>query len=395
MTEPPERPPGDDAWPVNEEPTVASSRETLVGAPAPSPAGPAGPPPDRRVGAGMLLALAVLALVAIGILVAWLLTNGNDSTAATTTVIVTTARGTTASPHVAVPRLIGLKEQAAVLRLGQVGLRPKEVFRPTKKPKGLVVAQKPKEATSLARGAQVTLVVDSGAPRVVVPDVRGKSLAEARAALDALGLESVTTQVAENKPPGTVVDQGPKTGTKVAKGSAVTLSVVQAKAKTTTATTTAAPTTTAPTTTAPTTTAAAPQTATVPDVEGQTEAGAAQRLLQAGVLASIVFVPADDTLGTVEQQAKPEGTVVPFRSHVQVNVSTGPGDKPSAQVPNTIGQSLQQAVATMNGAQLRLIYVKLPVTSRSQAGKVVQQTPMSGNVPQNAQVLVYLGAFRG
>ena len=45
---------------------------------------------------------------------------------------------------------------------------------------------------------------------------------------------------------------------------------------------------------------------------------------------------------------------------------------------------------------LRLIFVKLPVTVRRQAGKIVQQSPLGGNnAPQNAQVLVFLGAYRG
>ena len=35
------------------------------------------------------------------------------------------------------------------------------------------------------------------------------------------------------------------------------------------------------------------------------------------------------------------------------------------------------------------------VTSRTQAGKVVQQSPLAGNsAPQNAQVVVFLGAFK-
>jgi len=39
--------------------------------------------------------------------------------------------------------------------------------------------------------------------------------------------------------------------------------------------------------------------------------------------------------------------------------------------------------------------VKFPVTSQSQAGKVVQQSPLGGGkVPENAQVLVYLGALQ-
>jgi hypothetical protein len=56
---------------------------------------------------------------------------------------------------------------------------------------------------------------------------------------------------------------------------------------------------------------------------------------------------------------------------------------------------LSDAVTTINGAHLRLIYVKFPVTSKTQAGKIVQQSPLGGgHAPQNAQVLVYLGAYR-
>jgi serine/threonine-protein kinase len=118
-------------------------------------------------------------------------------------------------------------------------------------------------------------------------------------------------------------------------------------------------------------------------------------LNQAGILASLSFVPGSEPLGMVKAVAKPAGTTVPYHSHVQINVSTGPGDKPTEQVPNVVGQTLQQALTSINGAQLRLIYVKLPVTSQSQAGKIVQQSPLGGgHAPQNAQIVVFLGAFR-
>jgi len=156
-------------------------------------------------------------------------------------------------------------------------------------------------------------------------------------------------------------------------------------------------TTTVVVTTTRTTTAAAPQrqSATLPDVSGQTEVTAVTALGGAGILASIVFVPASDPLGTVVQQAKPAGTTVPFHSHMQINISRGPKNNPLATVPNVIGNTLQKAVSTMNSVRLRLIYLKYPVTTRTQAGKVVQQTPLSGaQAPQNGQVVVYLGAFK-
>jgi serine/threonine-protein kinase len=133
----------------------------------------------------------------------------------------------------------------------------------------------------------------------------------------------------------------------------------------------------------------------MPDVTTQAEPAAAQAMFQAGIIPSLFFVPGTDPLGTVEQQAKPAGTKLPYHAHVQINVSSGPGDKPKQQVPNVVGQQLQQAVSAMQGAHLRLIYLKYPVTSKSAAGEIVQQTPLGGNqAPQNAQVLVFLGVYR-
>ena len=60
-----------------------------------------------------------------------------------------------------------------------------------------------------------------------------------------------------------------------------------------------------------------------------------------------------------------------------------------------MGKTLSEAVAAINGAHLRLIYVRFPLTSRSQAGTIVQQSPLAGGqAPENAQVLVFLGAYR-
>jgi beta-lactam-binding protein with PASTA domain len=319
-----------DSWPTPEDATVVRAHETVVdGTPPPHIAPPPGPPADRRIGAGMLLGLGALALVAAGIAIAWLLTHRSDDKQTATTVVVTTAPSTTVPPKVAVPRFVGMKEQDALVRAGQVGLQPKEVFKPTKAPKGVVISQRPPEGSELARGATVTLVVDSTAK---------------------------------------------------------------------TATTATTPTTTQSATTAPTTTAAAPpqpQTATVPDVSGQKEAAAVTAFGTAGILASIVFVPGTDPLGTVVQQAKPSGTTLTYHSHVQINISRGPNDNALVPVPNVIGKTLQDAVSALNAGHLRLIYVKYPVTSRAQAGKVVQQSPLSGaQAPQNAQIVVYLGAFK-
>jgi beta-lactam-binding protein with PASTA domain len=133
----------------------------------------------------------------------------------------------------------------------------------------------------------------------------------------------------------------------------------------------------------------------VPDVGNAKEQDAVDKLSSAGILPSLVFVPASDPLGTVEQQAKPAGTTVGYHSHVQLNISKGPHATTDVTVPNTIGRSLTEAVSTLNAAGLRLIFVKLPITTRAQVGKIVQQSPLAGGkAPRNAQVLVFLGVDR-
>lgn len=303
--------------PTNSWPTV----ETIHGGPPPyMPPPPPPREPDRRFGAGMLLALAVIALAAAGVAIGYFLTHRDNGSTVTT---VVTTSGTAAAGK-------------------------------------------------------------------TMPSVTGGTLDEAKTTLATLGIQPAVTRRTSAEPAGTVLGQAPGAGRTLTRNTPVTLVVAQARQQTGTATTTTAPTTTAP---AP---APAPRASSVPGVSSQTEAAAVQALNRAGIIASLAFVPGGDPLGTVEAQAKPAGTSLPYHSHMQINISSGPGDKPKERVPNVIGQPLQQALASINGAQLRLLYLRFPVTSRSQAGKIVQQSPLAGaQAPRNAQVVVYLGAFSG
>jgi beta-lactam-binding protein with PASTA domain len=103
-------------------------------------------------------------------------------------------------------------------------------------------------------------------------------------------------------------------------------------------------------------------------------------LVALGILIARLLTPRSHTLA---------GTTIVVTTH-PVTTTTAP-----ATVPNLIGRSLQDAVSTLQGAHLRLIYLRLPVSSRARAGKIVQQSPLGGgHAPQNARVLVFLGAYR-
>jgi eukaryotic-like serine/threonine-protein kinase len=121
-----------------------------------------------------------------------------------------------------------------------------------------------------------------------------------------------------------------------------------------------------------------------------------QSLVGKGLLATINYVPSDEPLGTVVSQSPSEGASSKTGTHITLSVSSGPGDKQQETVPDASGQTIEQAVGTMNAAGLRLILVKRTVADKEQAGKVVEQTPQPGaTAPKNAQILVYMGAFKG
>jgi serine/threonine-protein kinase len=119
---------------------------------------------------------------------------------------------------VAVPDVVGQAPDAATATLKQLGfavqrgpdgrsaaVSPGQVMAVSPDPKGGAVAY----------GSTVTITVSVGVPQVTVPDVRGQKVADATAALQALGLKvSVQTFITGNRviqqsvDPGKVVDQG-------------------------------------------------------------------------------------------------------------------------------------------------------------------------------------------
>jgi beta-lactam-binding protein with PASTA domain/predicted Ser/Thr protein kinase len=125
-----------------------------------------------------------------------------------------------------VPDVTGRPADQAVRTLTDAGLRvdaTKQAFSPSV-PKGSVISQSPSSGT-LYRGDTVTLVVSKGPEMVKVPDVQGKQLEVATAALEAAGLK-VKVEKFMGGVFGTVRSQSPAPGTMQPKGSTVTLLVV-------------------------------------------------------------------------------------------------------------------------------------------------------------------------
>lgn len=89
---------------------------------------------------------------------------------------------------------------------------------------GLVISQNPNKDTVVAKGTTVRLVVSRGPRDIEVPDVIGRSEADATAALDRAGFE-VRVTYEFHSGGGTVFEQSPSGGTKARRGSTVNILV--------------------------------------------------------------------------------------------------------------------------------------------------------------------------
>lgn len=136
-------------------------------------------------------------------------------------------------PEVPVPDVVGLDEATARTRLIPLQLEVESVrgYQPDA-PEGTVVRQEPPAGSRVRIGRRILLHLSSGAPPVVVPDVVGLPLLEARNRLDLAGLASfgrgggfgieVKAEVADDsRLPGTVLEQDPGAGSLLAPGDTV------------------------------------------------------------------------------------------------------------------------------------------------------------------------------
>jgi hypothetical protein len=91
-----------------------------------------------------------------------------------------------------------------------------------------VIALQPRTGALVRRPARVTIVVASGYPRAVVPDVRTSALGDAEARLAAAGLRyRLVWQLTDSAPPDQVLDQIPPAGTSVYQGARIRLTIAR------------------------------------------------------------------------------------------------------------------------------------------------------------------------
>lgn len=128
-----------------------------------------------------------------------------------------------------VPSVIGLPLPRALAILDSAGLRPVESeTRPDPEyPPGIVVQQNPLFGAVVKEGRRVYLTMSGGDIVVPVPSLRGRSMRDARFALDRNGLKLgvVGYDTSETFPENTIIEQSIPPDTRVARGSQVSITV--------------------------------------------------------------------------------------------------------------------------------------------------------------------------
>lgn len=130
--------------------------------------------------------------------------------------------------EIKVPNVVGMKEQEAFSLLEENDLNPiiadttfNESF-----PKGTIVLQRPEQNATVKVGRRVYLFLSGGEPTVLVPQLKGKSVRDAKFALERIGLKlGVVDQLPSNSPMNMIFDQEFVEGTPIKKGQAVGVSV--------------------------------------------------------------------------------------------------------------------------------------------------------------------------
>jgi len=125
-------------------------------------------------------------------------------------------------PPIEVPNVVGDRIEDAEEELRELGLRIEIIEQESEEVReGRVISQSPEPHTGVGPGTVVTLTVSTGPPQVEVPDVEGMTVDEARALLESHGLRVEVYDI----PTGDdrVFDQSPEGGTRVDRGSVITL----------------------------------------------------------------------------------------------------------------------------------------------------------------------------
>jgi serine/threonine-protein kinase len=279
-------------------------------------------------------------------------------------VVALLVTGVIGAKKVVVPDVVRTDQATAAALLHRQGLEVH--FDPVvnDKPAGIVIGQDPSPGTKVKKGTTVNVSVSQGPGDRQVPVVDGLDRRAARKKLTAAHFHvSEQTKSDPSVPKDHVIDTAPGGGTSSPAGSTVTMYV-----------------------------SLGPAQVTVPDVTGQQLSDARATLQGAKFTVQAVDQPtADREPGTVVAQDPAGNGMAAEGSTVTLTVARAPATVP---VPDVTGKLAAHAETDLTAAHLTFNEHEVPVTDKSQDGRVQSQDPASGSkVKPGSAVTLTVGRF--
>jgi beta-lactam-binding protein with PASTA domain/tRNA A-37 threonylcarbamoyl transferase component Bud32 len=306
-------------------------------------------PPERRgfFTPGRLALLALVLLALAGVIVYFLLLKDGSST-----------------PAVLVPTVIDKPQGEATEILEEAGFEVGVSRVPrADTPAGRVIEQDPTAGSRAPEGSTVDITVSAGLGQAIVPDVKGKSEAEARKELEDAGFEVDADRLHSDRvKEGFVIGTVPPIGTHLERGETVTLQI-----------------------------STGPKLVDVPSVVGLDKAVADTQIRDAGLKPHFQKQESTEPSGQVIDQEPAAGTAVRRSSTVTVVVSSGIG---KVTVPNVVGVSKDGAIAELKSVGLSARVVKQTTEDPNADDQVIDQEPTAGTrLPRGEAVTIFVGKF--
>jgi eukaryotic-like serine/threonine-protein kinase len=262
-----------------------------------------------------------------------------------------------------VPRVVGANSAVAARVLRDAGFTADVTRVRSDRPEDRVIGQDPAPGTELEEGSTVALTVSAGPGTEAVPDVEGRPLAEARAALEQAGFETRTRRVfSDDVATGRVISTTPPGGTQAERGSRVTLVVSRG-----------------------------PEQVQVPDVTGQSLDDARAALERLGLETAVQREEsADAEPGNVLRQDPAGGAEVDAGTTVTLTVAR---EVEEVEVPSVVGRTQDEATEALSGAGFEVDVGREEVQTPDEDGVVLRQTPSQGRAERGSQVRIVVGRF--
>ncbi|MEU6771665.1 Stk1 family PASTA domain-containing Ser/Thr kinase [Streptomyces sp. NPDC046759] len=279
--------------------------------------------------------------------------------------------GNSGNGKVPVPSFVGQPVNTARSMADNVDLKVSITRKPCdNQPKGDVCDQNPTARTEVNKGTTVNLTVSTGAPKVAVPNLLGRTFDDAKTTLegDKYKFDVIRKDEVSAQPAGTVIKQNPDLGTEVEKGSKITLTVAKAEDK-----------------------------VTVPgDLVGKSCDDAKAELSQLGLVPTCNNTPTQnpDDNGKVTGTNPQAGQQVAKNTPIALTVGQFQGGQTQGQVPDVTTQPLKQAQQTLQQHGFNNIQVNGPTDDKA---RVVTENPPPGTQadPNNTQIVLTTVDFGG